>query len=163
MSLVSTQQTIVLMWQVCFSGNCRHKASTPAAVILAVISDSYLQLQMMSLFTQLTPISSFYSSDRKQWHYYLFFFFLAKTEYRAEMEVPTATKVKVVDFFQRLVCGLLIPFHSHHCCCFFLMWWLVYSWSDVKQLWICALSIELCNLKPKKYSLLNKTNQGWTS
>ncbi|XP_037553548.1 rhophilin-2 [Nematolebias whitei] len=27
---------------------------------------------------------------------------IPKTEYRAEMEVPTATKVKVIDFFQRL-------------------------------------------------------------
>lgn len=36
----------------------------------------------------------------------------AKTEHKAEMEVPATTKVKVTDFFQRLVCGLLIFFHS---------------------------------------------------
>lgn len=42
----------------------------------------------------------------------------AKTEHKAEMEVPTTTKVKVADFFQRLVCGLLISFRSH-CCSFF--------------------------------------------
>ncbi|XP_023285539.1 rhophilin-2 [Seriola lalandi dorsalis] len=42
---------------------------------------------------------------------------ISKTEHKAEMEVPATTKVKVSDFFQRLVCGLLISFHSH--CCFF--------------------------------------------
>lgn len=36
----------------------------------------------------------------------------AKTEHKAEMEIPATTKVKVTDFFQRLVCGLLIFFHS---------------------------------------------------
>lgn len=35
-------------------------------------------------------------------------FVIAKTEKKAEMEVPLATKVKVTDLFQRLVCGLLI-------------------------------------------------------
>lgn len=43
------------------------------------------------------------------------FLSLAKTEHKAEMEVSTTTKVKVTDFFQRLVCGLLIFFHSHYC------------------------------------------------
>lgn len=58
------------------------------------------------------------------------------------MEVPTATKVKVTDFFQRLVCGLLIFFHSH--CCFFPTWWSVYSSSDMKRLWICVLDLGMC-------------------
>lgn len=42
-----------------------------------------------------------------------FLYETAKTEHKAEMEVPATTKVKVTDFFQRLVCGLLIFFHSH--------------------------------------------------
>uniref|UniRef100_A0A4W5JTW3 Uncharacterized protein n=1 Tax=Hucho hucho TaxID=62062 RepID=A0A4W5JTW3_9TELE len=33
---------------------------------------------------------------------------VSKTEHNAEMETPTSTKVKVTDFFRRLVCGLLI-------------------------------------------------------
>uniref|UniRef100_A0A672QVF0 Rhophilin-2-like n=1 Tax=Sinocyclocheilus grahami TaxID=75366 RepID=A0A672QVF0_SINGR len=33
---------------------------------------------------------------------------ISKTEKKAEMEIPAATKVKVKDLFQRLVCGLLI-------------------------------------------------------
>uniref|UniRef100_A0A3B4Y5T9 Rhophilin, Rho GTPase binding protein 2 n=1 Tax=Seriola lalandi dorsalis TaxID=1841481 RepID=A0A3B4Y5T9_SERLL len=32
---------------------------------------------------------------------------ISKTEHKAEMEVPATTKVKVSDFFQRLVCGVL--------------------------------------------------------
>ena len=39
---------------------------------------------------------------------------VAKTEHSAHPELPSNTKVKVKDFFQRLVCGLLtFQFHTH--------------------------------------------------
>lgn len=54
---------------------------------------------------------------RVKWPFCFVFFssWKAKTEQKAEMAVPTTTKVKVADFFQRLVCGLLIFFHSRWC------------------------------------------------
>lgn len=53
------------------------------------------------------------------------------------MEVPTTTKVKVTDFFQRLVCGLLIFFHLQ---CFLHAGWF-YSSSNMTWLWICFVDL----------------------
>lgn len=63
-------------------------------------------------------------------------FFIAKTEHKAEMEFPAAAKVKVVDFFQRLVRGLL-TIYSHIS---YMVVGLVYSLKDIKCLWVCVLS-----------------------
>lgn len=89
---------------------------------------------------------------------------IAKTEHKAEMEVPATTKVKVTDFFQRLVRGLLIFFHSH--CCIFCTRWLVCSASDMKQLDLCFRCLKysyVYNTQGVFLLFLNTTNQGWVS
>ena len=57
-------------------------------------------------------IDSVVVTNRKITLFLLPSFPTAKTEHKSEIEMPMSTKVKVTDFFQRLVCGLLIFFHN---------------------------------------------------